>query len=893
MIKSITICPKCNTQYYVSIIDNGRIRITCKKCNYIYERPENFIISKFKNYEINKILRNSYKIADKIKPGLSKINYFRGLNKKLSQTLSQIDDAINNLLYYCSFSNYFDSNLLTNWIKKYNIHFDYLSFKYFLIDEKNRKNYKYFGDIYKRIGAIQKEYNGVYIEHEVGQRKEYFDNIYDGLKKPTDEQRRAIVIDEINNFINAGAGSGKTQTIIGKVKYLNEIKDISPEDILVLTYNNNIAKEVKEKFSNVGLGSINVNTFHAFGYSLVSKLKKFKKNKPSVAFDNEYEIKQFIQSRFDEYLDNNKTFQEDIIKYFLYYLIPYKPIPDFNNLEEYEEYIRSFEIITIKTKPNGIPNKVKSFEECYIANYLFSKGIEYEYERSYKYDTSTEDKTQYEPDFYLSQYDIWLEHFAINKDTEGNLSSPYGDEYIESYNWKLSLHKDMKTELISTYSYEFTNNNLFTNLETSLKEHGVELNSLSNKDIINELKKTTSFTINPFTDLLIGVLNHYKSNQYTPNDLDKLVHQSFTNKRLMERSTLFFKLFLQIYNDYSQLLDTKPKTIDFSDQINYAIDVIKSNEYKNPYKYIIVDEFQDISIARYRMLKSLIDKKPDCKLYVVGDDWQSIYKFSGSDVSILYDFSNYFGFTKTQNLTKTFRFNQKLAEISNKFILKNDRQLDKEMYSDKDDKTDPITFISKLPYKEIANPNHDIEIHLNRLCDFIIKKNLSLKKSGGEIKKKEILILNRYRRKNVKRYDSIIKKYKHNEFINIRFTSIHSSKGTESDYVFIDDVNKRGFPSIIQDDPIINLFLKSSDNYKFSEERRLFYVALTRAKSKVFILYNGSYPSEFVNEIKEDLGLNIHCKNINCNGIMIEKKGEDFHFLGCSNYPKCTFTMPI
>ena len=257
-------------------------------------------------------------------------------------------------------------------------------------------------------------------------------------------------------------------------------------------------------------------------------------------------------------------------------------------------------------------------------------------------------------------------------------------------------------------------------------------------------------------------------------------------------------------------------------------------EMREYYDYIIVDEFQDISIDRYKFLKALRGTKP-AKLFCVGDDWQSIYRFSGSDMALFNHFSDFFGPTDIKKIENTYRFGEPLVSLSSKFILRNNAQIKKSIRPYSNDIKTEIFFKS---YERQA------------FCDEIdsIIKNIPNDKS--------IFLLGRYS------FDDYYLSFKYkcikdgNRFYynicgrKIEFLTVHKSKGLEADYVILLQCNKDifGFPSQMSDDPILNYVLTQSDNFPFGEERRLFYVAMTRAKISTIVLYDKRFPSVFVDE---------------------------------------------
>ena len=310
---------------------------------------------------------------------------------------------------------------------------------------------------------------------------------------------------------------------------------------------------------------------------------------------------------------------------------------------------------------------MRSFEEVEISNYLYLNGIKFEYEKKYEgkhdfkslhneLDNKTKNqlrvkkqyKGEYHPDFYLTDYDIYLEHFALNENNEAPSFFKNKDEYYQQYLKKKELHKINKTKLITTYSWQKQQGILAENLEKQLKEFGVQYKRIKDSEIMSKFKETG--TINNFSKLISTFLSHYKSNELKIDDVRKkyLLIKGDNNQK---RALIFISLFKKIYDKYHQRLKDE-NSIDYDDMIIDGRKGIISEGYK----YILVDEFQDISQARSKLLQK-IQIENEAKLYCVGDDWQAIYQFAGSDISFFTkDFEKEYGTFERVDIDSTFRF---------------------------------------------------------------------------------------------------------------------------------------------------------------------------------------------------------------------------------------------
>lgn len=699
-------------------------------------------------------------------------------------------------------------------------------------------------------------------------------------KELDDQQIDAIVRKNRNQLIIAGAGSGKTTTIVGKVKYLLLTGQCKPEDILLLSFTNASASEMKERVKYETNIDLDVMTFHKLGLEIIKK--SYEKNYK--IFDKD--LYQVIKKLINNYIEDN-TYLNKLIYFMSTARFNAKDEFDFSNEKEYEEYLSTNKPTTLKGET------VKSYGELEIANYLFSNNIEYEYEKEYKHETINKEYQQYYPDFYLPEYNIYIEYFGID---ENNEVAPFfkaknglaaSDAYNESIKWKRKTHKENNTIMIETFYYENKQGRLITNLENKLRKHNVKIEPKSEKELWEIINKNNSGLLNEICNVFSTIINLIKSNNYSIDYVKNLneVQSSPINKLTLD-------LITPLYSDYQNGLN-KNNMIDFNDMINMATDAVSANKCIHNYKYVIVDEYQDMSISRYKLLESM-RKQKDYKLFCVGDDWQSIYRFNGSDIDLITNFEKYWGNTYQSFIERTYRFSSMMSILSGNFIMRNPKQYRKNINA-KISEDFAIKFING--YTE------------NKSIDFLEEKLKQFDKDST------VYFLGRYSfdvdilknnnnfvlKYNVQDNSIDITYYKRKD-LKIKFLTVHKSKGLQADYVIILN-NKNygmGFPSKINDLPLIKILLASGlDEYPFAEERRLFYVALTRSKKQTLLLTVENNKSIFTNELESDykylmetnteLKRNIY-KCPKCGGRLVQRSGQYGKFMGCSNYPDCKYT---
>ena len=862
--------------------------LNCSKMQGILKIYEN-LYNKIVNYSI---LRH-YLYIDEVSNSIEKFKSYYEELKKIYDGFLLLEN-INKLDLNCGNANkelfelykkeiYIDYKLKSIWISSYSKLYEEVTKEVIYIEQLKDVNYTFvnidvFKDNFSNIDRYIINYNKTFIKREKLIYNDIFHNV-EG-KALDNQQIDCIVKDEINNLVIAGAGSGKTTTIVGKVKYLLKKEICSEKDILIISFNNASSTELYERISKeIGSDDISVATFHKLGLDIIASVEGVK---PSLFSEK---LIGFVARIFNVLMKNN-SYKALVNNYFLSYLKPYKTRSDFENEGQYIEYIRDNNLFTL----NG--DRVKSLEEMEIANFLFINNIEYIYENKYEIDVREKKYSQYKPDFYLPQYKIYIEHFGI--DRKGNVASFFkGKNASKFYNygieWKRKTHKENNTILIETFSYEKREGNLLSLLKEKLIDKGVTFTKYKTQEEVWNIISKNSTEVISFHKLITTFINQLKSNELSLQEIEVINDENNEGYDKI-RNIAFLKIINPIYNSY--LNDLKEnKEIDFNDMILEATAYIKDNRFINPYSYIIIDEYQDISFARYKLVKSLKEQN-NCKLFCVGDDWQSIYKFVGSKVRLFTNFKEYFGFTEKSYIEKTYRFSKSIIDLSSTFILKNKTQINKKLLSTNDEERETYKIIYgkdfndlKLWFRKILNviPSGSTVAIISRYSvniDFAQYLDIDLKYS---IDDKDIDI-----------------NYNKRKDLSIKYFTIHKSKGLEADYVIIlnNSNNRLGFPSRIEDDDVLKLFNKDEENFELAEERRLFYVAITRAKRFTYLLVEENSKSPFIREIedyKDNSMINSHNEVKKCpvcvQGKLVLRKGKFSDFYGCSNYPYCEFKI--
>jgi DNA helicase-4 len=320
--------------------------------------------------------------------------------------------------------------------------------------------------------------------------------------------------------------------------------------------------------------------------------------------------------------------------------------------------------------------------------------------------------------------------------------------------------------------------------------------------------------------------------------------------------------------------------------LNQSADHIIAGRFPCSVKMVLADEFQDTSRARMRLLQAIVDAS-GAQFTAVGDDWQSIYRFAGADLAIMSGFQKAHPHAAVRYLSQTFRCPQGLCDLTSEFVSRNPMQLAKNVVSQNDLEGKRVT-VWALP--TLADIPGWLRASIQALYDKLPEPT-----DGKPLR--SMLILGRYRNDRPRELEAWRQRF--GDKIDLRFLTVHRAKGLEADFVALLNVvqDTLGFPSQVQDDPLLQLAMPEPETFAFGEERRLFYVALTRAKRSVVIYTTQHQPSQFLVELQANHGVEITqaegtpaeacpvCRQ----GVLVERVNratkEVFH--SCSRFPRC------
>ncbi len=696
--------------------------------------------------------------------------------------------------------------------------------------------------------------NEHFIENQLKGCAQYFDTV---LAYPLDQQQREAVVSlEDNVLVISSAGSGKTMTTVGKVKYLIDVQHVPAEKILLITFTRKAAESLSER---LGEKKLKCRTFHKLALDIIGEATG---EKPTITPPD------FSVQVYHKLSQENPAFKAAIADYIIRSRYTMRDQYEYTSMQEYMQDRQKHGIQAFFKDMDGRPVFCKSDEESQICDFLGSRGIKFRYEEKYEFNTVDAEYRQYCPDFsiYIDGPDgqmnrVYLEHFAVNEYDRCPSFFSAEDEfkYKQGIQWKRQLHQVNGTTLLETTSAGFHRGDVFQNLSRELLRLGAAFSKATSQSVSKELVRQEENILAMLTSFNFLL----KSRDRTLEDITRQVGRGPDAITVNDIIAPFVEAYRQMEQENNE--------VDFTDAIIRATELC-NNGHRPDYDYILVDEFQDISMDRYRFLQALRRKSPLTKLFCVGDDWQSIYRFAGSDMALFKQFEKFFGYTKKCLMETTYRFGEPAIAESSKFILANPEQAVKNVHSFKLDAETKLDFLS-------TNGREGVVETVKYLVDQIPAD-------------KEILLLGRYGFDvNIfKNTELAVHDTKDCVFVTygqrqMNFMTVHQSKGLECDYIILLNCNGGtiGFPSQISDSPVLKYVLSEPDAYAFSEERRVFYVGITRAKKHTWVLYDINNPSPFVKEFVKTLEPEVKpgagipeselCPKCQCGRIKVAKKG--------------------
>ena len=666
------------------------------------------------------------------------------------------------------------------------------------------------------LRRILEGHNDQYVKRMVAEHSKL---LIDDLKAD-EAQRNAIVRDDVRNLVIAGAGSGKTRTIVGRIRFLLEHK-VPPAAILAVTFTNKATEEMQDRLRQMGVaiadrerGGVTVSTLHSLGKRIVQAVAT---GPLSVADDR------WTDSLVAAVLREARTGQDPRLAQL--YL---NAILNFHRNEDETAPAVGGD----KTYRTLRGEHVRSIGERIIADFLFFNHVEYKYEAKASWASVGGGRGAYHPDFTLPESGASIEYWGINRAGEvpaGWTTSTA--EYKQGMAWKRDqFHREGKT-LIEFYDYERTEGTLDTVLRERLTRAGIVLRPMT----FEEVGKS-------FGDL-----------KYIGSSIEKLLVQFITNARAMRRELKeiqphlkgstprvhhFGLLGIAVLERYQAALSAEGR-IDFSDMLHRAADILESGTNPLPkFEHVLVDEFQDTSAAMARFWKALV-AVTGARLFAVGDDWQAIYGFAGGDVDHIINFESHFGPASITMMNVNYRSPAVIVEAGAALISHNDMQVPKQV----------VIFSREQGEAYLHEVRDDDSAIVDRTASLVRQELL-------QVPADRILVLSRTNHL----LEDITKACRRNgvpvgnpdrEVQGVRILSAHKAKGLEADVVIVANASDHlfGFPSKVENPDVLEPVRMSAGDAP-AEERRLFYVAITRAMKRLHLVSRQGLPSAYLAEIE-------------------------------------------
>lgn len=702
------------------------------------------------------------------------------------------------------------------------------------------------------------------LEKALGENEGYFD----------DEKAKALSTTGKDILVQARAGSGKTTTIALRVWQLVNHYNAKPEEILVLAFNQEATREFVKRINKycqkiIAVEKENASTFHSLAYRLVNPGEQ-------LLFNDSQENSKFIigqQSEFigkvyDQILSEDRGIILTLLYNFFKALAKEKIPVDFNSETDFYLYRKNLQYVSLGGE------RVKSKGEKFIADFLFEHKIYKDnQEVEYKYEWNLPGGVRrYKPDFSFWVLNrsgnelpvVILEHFGVTQKHPASrfyMSEDEEQEYLQEIDWKKKYCQQNTVLFLSTSTDDFDNTTEADEricfeqiLKNRMERQGFVFQKLKLDEIIKKMLEARA-NLDQLFDQITQFISRAKKQLLTPIAIQKLAEDRKTI--LGERATNFIKIVRRVFERYQNKLKEENK-IDFDDllaratekinqtQGNCELDILGEGRQVKSIKYILIDEYQDFSKLFYKLIEAIRKNNPAISVFCVGDDWQAINGFAGSDLEFFDNFETYFTDGRRTSLLTNYRSYANIVRHSN--LLMSGRG---DSGQPQENKPSGAVYLSPLHHVEWrTEQEYDKEYQEEEKYRTGAKSIGSWQNKGMEISRylktveqivcvrpnKKICLL--FRTNDL--YGAKISKFteKIREWCpqNIIYSTAHSFKGKESDVIIIVDANRKNYPKVHPDNELMEL-LGVTMSKVLEEERRLFYVAITRAVEELHLLY--------------------------------------------------------
>lgn len=686
---------------------------------------------------------------------------------------------------------------------------------------------------------------------------------------PDSEQAAAIGAIEGHVQVVARAGSGKTTTLVNRALFLQQHCGVAPEEMLLLAFNRKAAEEMQKRLTSYLQNSIpDVMTFHALANALVHPEK--------ILFDEsegEQSQSRAIQYVIDGYRRNSNYYDKIRTLMMAYFRADWdRIILGDRNPAEMLCYRRSL----LRESLNG--DYVKSFGEKVIANFLFEHDIEYKYERNFWWNDSN-----YRPDFTIGdKRGIIIEYFGRKGDPDYDVQSEEKRNYWRNKpNWRL---------------LEFVPDNLTSNgvesfrslLKQKLEACKIPCNRLSEEEIWDRIKDHR--IIDRFTTVVKQFIQRCRQLSLTPEQLSERVNNLDCDSDVEQRFLNLAQVFYESYLERLQEIEGE----DFDGLMQKAAEIVAAGETVfqrksgsgdlKQIRYVLIDEYQDFSELFHRLVQAIREQNPRTRFFCVGDDWQAINGFAGSDLRFFQNFEQFFEDSRELPVATNYRSARAIVDVGNALMkgqgipARGDRHLrllgqlgnnalmkgqgtPARAYKKMTGKVtiaDLSTF-EPTPQEKEENFRDNLTPAVLRLVNKAINdgKDVVLLSRNNSLNRLPWYVNYRDKRnsseRGIDRFLGSLRARLPNEIAEkVTISTVHKYKGLQKDVVIVLDAVPQCYPSIHPNLIFTRVFGDSIERV-VDEERRLFYVALTRAAEELFILTEKDSFSPFLEDLEKNI----------------------------------------
>ena len=706
-----------------------------------------------------------------------------------------------------------------------------------------------------------------------------------GAQQPNDEQIAAIAAVNENVLLKARAGSGKTSVVAGRTRFLIEHARINPDEIMLLAFNRSAKKEMTKRVQRVYqiMGFDNAKTFHGLAYQLVqpNKTPLFDEKGGGVSTAKQA---QFIQKLVDDAKD--LTFLFRMHGFFRDEINELESIGGFLSPEDRYLFFRNYRLLTLNN------DSVKSLGEKYIGDFLFEHDIAHKYEKVWWWD-----KRNYRPDFTLDWVNakkphIVIEHWGIDENDSNKHVPDYWDNSWDDYKTQMDAKRDYwKRDGYNTDKVLFLETSIVDSrpgrehfektLYRKLTDAGVVLTKLDKETLA---RKVDEIHIAKLTKMFLQFIQRAKNQRLSPDD----VAEEIKELGIGTRPSMFSRMANKIYRDYVRELEKTDK-LDFNDLLEHAIDKVQRTKGDcsiptaddrsikiNQIKYLMIDEYQDFSPLFFNLVDAIRRCNPTMKVFCVGDDWQAINAFAGSDLKYFESFDKYIDGAKHLALLTNYRSATSIVDTSNRFMAGRGEQSRAykteagevcKRHTDEEIRIERNTDEARTQAREFDRRFVDVIKDKHGNTNYSANKSVMAKTlkacyaiiTDDSNRNKRIAILSRtnivgFYYESPAQFKSALKETCKGHPVYRDFDKLvdasttHGYKGREADIVIMLFVNDGAYPLIHPDNDLYEI-LGATPQKTLDEERRLFYVGLTRAKEKLYLLCESEIESDFLREI--------------------------------------------